>query len=129
MKIECVTPTFKSGDACLVTNYRPISVLPSFSKILERIMYNRVYHFLTEKEWSKKQFCFQSLDSTGHAILQLSNQISNYFNEKQFTLQVFIDFSKAFNMVEHKILIHKSEKYGINHQYIDWCKGYLNSRK
>ena len=101
--------------------YRPIRVLPCFSKILERIMYNRVYYFLTEnKILFEKQIDFQAAHSTEYAILQLSNRISHLFNEKQFILGVFIDFSKAFDAVDHKILIKKLEKYGIKHQYISW---------
>ena len=71
-----VTPILKSGDEYLLTNYRPTSVLPCFSKILDRIMFNRVYDFLTEnKMLYEKQFGFQSAHSTEYAILQLSNEI------------------------------------------------------
>ena len=81
-------------------------------------MYSRVYDFLTEGK---------SSHSTEHSILQLSNQISNYFNEDQFTLGFFIDFPKAFDMVDQKILIKKLEKYGIKRQYIDLFRSYLKS--
>ena len=108
MKIECVAPNFKSSGENLLTNYKLISVLPCFSKILDRIMYNKVYGFLTEnKILCEKQFGFQSSHSTEHAIMQLSNQISNSFNEKQFTFGVFIDFSKALDALDHKILFEK----------------------
>ena len=93
MNFACVNPIFKSGDEYLLTNYRPISILPCFSKILEHIMYNRVYDFLTEnKILFEKQFGFQSSHSTEHETLKLFSQISNSFNKKQFTLAVFIDF-------------------------------------
>ena len=89
---------------------------------------HRIYDFITEnKILYEKQFGFQSSHSTEHAILKLSNRISNSFNEKQFTLGVFID--KPFDTMDHKILIKKLEKYGIKHQYIDWFKSYLNSQK
>ena len=106
MKISRVIP--KSGDEYLLLNYRPISVLPYFSKLLEHIMCNRTYDFLIEnKTLYEKQFGFHSSNSTEPAILQLSNQISNSFNEKQFTLGVFINFSKASDTVYHNILTKK----------------------
>ena len=130
MKIACVTPILKSGEEYLLTNYRPISVLQCSSKILERIMYNRVYNVLTEnKILYEKQLGFQSSHSTDHAVLQLSTRIFTSFNEKQFTLGVFIDFSKAFGTVDHKTLIKKLEKCETKHRYIDWFKSYLNFQK
>ena len=76
LKIVRVTPIFKKGNNTLVTNYRPISVLPSFSKLLERIMYDRLYKILLENNiLYQKQFGFQNAHSTEHVILQLVNQI------------------------------------------------------
>ena len=72
MKIAKVTPVFKAGKKELVSNYRPISVLPCFSKILEKIMYNRVYKYLTENNLLfQKQFGFREGHSTSHAIVNL----------------------------------------------------------
>ena len=77
LKIAKVTPVFKSGDVSLLGNYRPISVLPTFSKILEKIMYNRVYTFLRSNTLLyAKQFGFQKNTSTEHAIIQLVNDIT-----------------------------------------------------
>ena len=98
LKIAKVTPIFKIGDESLLMNYRPISVLPVFSKILERIMYNRTYKYLTEnKLLYAKQFGFQRNSSTEHAILQLTNDISEAFDSGKLTLGIFIDLSKAFD--------------------------------
>ena len=106
MKTACVTPIFKSGYEYLLTNYRPISVLPCFSEILGCIMYNRVYGFLRENNiLYEKHFGFQAVHSTEYAILQLSNLISN-----RFTLGGFVDFSKAFDTVDYKIQIKKLGK-------------------
>ena len=80
LKIAKVTPVYKSGDAENVTNYRPISVLSVFSKILERMMYNRIYKLLKSNNLLfNKQFGFQLNNSTEHAILQLVNDISSSF--------------------------------------------------
>ena len=90
-KIAHVVPIFKSGDETLLTNYRPISVLPCFSKILDHIMYNTLYNFVIKNNiLYKKQFGFQANDSTDHAIIQLVDQIHSSFKENKFTIGVFI---------------------------------------
>ena len=130
LKIARVTPIFKSGDETLLNNYRPISVLPCFSKLLERIMYNRLYSFLQENNLLyEKQFGFQASHSTEHAIIDLLNQIYESFNKNEFTVGVFIDLSKAFDTVNHDILIEKLACYGIKNKNIEWFKSYLTSRK
>ena len=91
LKIARVTPVFKAGKENEVGNYRPISILPCFSKILERIMYNRLFKYLTTNEiLYKKQFGFQEGHSTEHAIMQLIDNINSNFEKNHFTLGVFI---------------------------------------
>ena len=111
-------------------NYRPISVLPCFSKILERIIYNRLYKYLTDNNiLYKKQFGFQTRHSTEHAIIQLVDQINSNFEKDQYTLGVFIDLSKAFDTVDHKILIAKLENYGMKGINLLWFKSHQENRK
>ena len=110
LKIARVTPIYKADDVNEIGNYRPISVLPCFSKILERIMYNRLFKYLTTNEiLHKKQFGFQKGHSTEHAIIQLIDQINNSFEKNHFTLVILVDLSKAFDTIDHRILVKKIE--------------------
>ena len=130
MKIACVTPIFKKGDKSNVSNYRPISVLPCFSKILERIMYNRLYSYLTQNNLLyDKQFGFQKQHSTEHALMNSINKIADGFDNNLFTLGVFIDLSKAFDTVDHDILLEKLNNYGVKNKNLAWFKDYLTNRK
>ena len=130
LKIARVKPIFKAGDTTELGNYRPVSVLPIFSKLLERIMYNRVYDFLKQNNIIySKQFGFQKNTSTEHAILQLIDEITNSFSKREYTLGIFIDLSKAFDTVDHKILLSKLDLYGIRGTTKKWFKDYLNNRK
>ncbi|XP_065683499.1 uncharacterized protein LOC136096317 [Hydra vulgaris] len=91
LKIAKVTPIYKDGDQSQITNYRPISVLSVFSKILERIMYNRIYkHFDKNNLLYVNQFGFKKDSSTGHAIIQLVNEISKSFEQSKYTLGIFL---------------------------------------
>ena len=130
MKIAKVSPIFKKGDKSILSNYRPISVLPCFSKILERIMYNRLYAYLAENNiLFNKQFGFRAGHSTEHALLELIDQISDSFNDKSYFLGIFIDLSKAFDTVDHKILLKKLQHYGIKGKNLSWFESYLTGRK
>ena len=125
LKIVWVTLIFKKGKNTLVTNYRPISFLPCFSKLLERIMYNRLYNNILYQ----KQFGFQNAHSTEHAILQLVNQITDAFRQGIYTLGIFVDFSKSFDTVIHNILLEKLKAYGIQSENLKWFRSYLSQRQ
>ena len=130
LKIARVSPVYKKDEEFLLTNYRPISAPPCLSKLLERIMYNRLFKYLSENSiLYKTQFGFQTPHSTEHAILLLVNQLYQSFDESKFTLGIFIDLSKAFDTVDHKILTKKLELYGIKDCNLRWFESYLSNRK
>ena len=130
LKIARVTPICKGDDSSDVGNYIPISVLPCFSKILEPIMYNRLYKYLIESNiLYSKQFDFQNSHSNDHAVIQLVDQIIEPFENNKYTLGVFIDLSKPFDTVDHSILLKKLELYGIMDRNHGWLKSYLSNRR
>ena len=121
MKIAKLTPVFKGGDSADLSNYHPISVLSCFFKILERLMYNRLYrHLSNSKILYPKQSGFQKGHSTASALLQLVDQIYKSFERDEYTIGVFIDLSKAFDTIDHYILLKKLEIYGISGTHIHW---------
>ena len=130
LKIARVIPLYNAGHPANISNYRPISVLPCFSKMLERIMYNRLYKYLTtEKILYPKQFGFQRGHSTEHTIVKLANQIYESFERNQYKLGVFIDLSKAFHTVNHSVLFKKLQMYGIRGVKLAWFCSYFSNRK
>ena len=93
-------------------------------------MYNRLYNFLVENNiLYQKQFGFQNARTTEHAILQLMNQITEAFSQGKYTLGIFIDLSKAFDTVNHSILLQKLKAYGIQSENLKWFRSYLSNRK
>ena len=130
LKIAKVIPIFKKGEKTEVSNYRPISILPCFSKILERIMYNRLYSYIMQHNLlSDSQFGFQAKHSTDHALLKFVQDISDNFEQNMYTVAVFIDLTKAFDTVNHKILLSKLKRYGVDGNYLKLFKSYLSKRK
>ena len=94
LKVAKVSPIFKVGNIEEIGNYRPISVLPIFSKVLERIMYSRTYQYFKENDmFFSKQFSFQVNNST-HAILNLTDDILTSFEKVQFILGVLLIYQK-----------------------------------
>ena len=105
LKIARVVPLFKAGDKSIFSNYRPISLLPSFSKILEKLVYNRLIDYLSKyKKLSASQFGFRKYHSTEYALALLYDKISSAIDSNEATVGTFIDLSKAFDTVNHQIL-------------------------
>ena len=125
-----VIQVFKKGDKGKVENYGPISILPVFSKVLESIMYNRLYeYFMSNNLHHENKFGFQINNSTEHAILQFKRDIAQNFENGKFTLGVFIDLSKDFDTVDYQILLKKLKHYGVDEKTLAWLQSYLFKRK
>ena len=130
LKIARVTPIHKAGDTKCLTNYRPISVLPIFSKISEKLINTRLLDFLTKYSiLSNSQYGFRPKLSTSMALLQLVEDLSRAMDEGDYAVGVFIDLAKAFDTVNHGILLSKLEHYGIRGRPLEWFKSYLSNRQ
>jgi hypothetical protein len=130
MKLANVVPIFKSGDDSIFTNYRPVSVLPIFSKILERLMYNRLIDFINKHNLLYEyQFGFRKKYSTNMALIALVDRVSSALDNGKNVIGLFLDFSKAFDTVDHHILLLKLQNYGIRGTAHDWLKHYLSDRE
>jgi exonuclease III len=130
LKYGKITPIHKRGSPSLVKNYRPICVLSTLSKIFEKSIYLRLIKYLDKFSIiSNNQYGFQKGTSTVDAILQLTEYIYNALNLKKHVLSIFIDLQKAFDTVNHKILLQKLSCYGIRGLPLTLFTSYMCDRK
>ena len=129
-KTAKVIPIHKKGEKDKLDNYRPISILPSLSKILERLISKRLLSFLNKHSFFyNSQYGFRKHMSTELALLELHNILLKNINNNDITCGLFIDLKKAFDTIDHKILLHKLEFNGIRGLALNWFKNYLHNRK
>ena len=130
MKKADVVPLFKSKDHQESNNYRPISLLLTLSKLLEKIMYKRTYNFLESTgQIYKSQYGFRTSHSCENAICELVSEIIKGKQDGMHTLAVCLDLSKAFDSLEHDVLLKKLYKCGIRGVAYNWFESYLNGRQ
>ena len=128
-KMATIIPLPKDGDTSLPNNFRPISLLPIPGKIIERIMYNRlIKHLDLNHILVDNQGGFRKNNSTINSVSKFIHEIYTSINDKEITLSTFIDFSKAFDTVNHEILLQKLHLMGIKNVNFDWLSSYLTNR-
>ena len=124
-----VIPLYKGKERDLCMNYRPISLLLTISKILEKIMYKRTYDFLDgNRQFYNSQYGFRSKHSCENVICELVGHVVKGHEKKEHTAAIFLDLSKAFDTLDHKLLLQKLELYGIRGTPLNWFTSYLNNR-
>ena len=129
LKKAVVLPLFKKDDPEIMSNYRPISILPMLSKIIEKCIKTRLVHYFTRNNlFNKIQFGFLAGKSTQDAMIHLTEKIYSNLHDKLSTIAVFIDFSKCFDTLNRDILIKKLEIYGVRGVPLDLLKSYLENR-
>ena len=130
MKTAKIIPIYNKGDTSDLKNYRPISILTSFSKIFEKIIYVRLLQYLDEFDiLNDSQYGFRCGRSTCDAILKLTDHILQEFDKKCYSIAVFLDLKKAFETVNHSILLQKLASIGLSDLAICWFQSYLTGRK
>ncbi|KAL5249657.1 hypothetical protein ACHWQZ_G018500 [Mnemiopsis leidyi] len=129
LKIAKVIPIHKGGSKTEVSNYRPISLLGSMSKVYEKLMHSRVLDFLDKNNsLFENQYGFRPGRSCEHALLNAQNSILHSLNKNQVSLLLLLDYSKAFDLLDHETLLRKLEHYGIRGIVKEWFRSYLTNR-
>ncbi len=130
LKTALITPVFKANENNEFKNYRPISVLTCFSKLLEKLMYKRLIKFIEKNRMlTHHQYGFRENRSTELAIIELTSELTKAIDNGEFTIGIFLDLSKAFDTINHRILIQKLEHYDIRGVAQLWFQNYLTNRK
>lgn len=130
LKLSKVTPIDKGGDISDAANFRPISTLSFFAQILEKLVYKQLINYIEKYDiLCQFQIGFRKGRSTEQAIAEITDNLKKAIDNNLFTCGVFLDFAKAFDTVNHNILLTKMEKYGIRGLPLQWFTNYLTNRQ
>lgn len=130
LKMGCVRPIFKKGKKDEYSNYRPITLLPSVDKIVEKFICEQMHTYFRKHDVIyTNQFGFQQGKGTAELLSKFIDEVNEYLNDKNNVLVLFIDFSRAFDTLDHTKLIKKLDECGIRGPLLNWCKNYLQDRK
>lgn len=128
LKVARVVPIYKKGDQELLSNYRPISVISPISKVLEKVMFIRLTSYMKNKLYDG-QYGFRTQRSTSDAVMEFTGKVLNGFEQNEITIATFIDLSKAFDTIDHEVMLKKLQYYGVRGKVLQWFKSYLKDRK
>ena len=130
MKVAEVIPLYKGNERDLVVNYRPLSLLMTISKVLEKLIYIHLYKYLEKNNiLFDSQYGFRTKQSCEHAISELISKLLHSKEDGKKSSVLFLDLSKAFDTLNHSILLGKLDSYGIRGTQLNWFKSYLDRRK
>lgn len=130
LKVSKVSPIHKSGPTNIIDNYRPISVVPTLSKVIEIILKKRIINYISNcVHFDEYQYGFQEKSSTLSATIDFINHIASALDDKYYTLAVFVDLRKAFDVVDFSILLRKIQEMGIRGTALSLIKTYLQGRE
>ena len=130
LKIAKVLPVFKKDDVTLMDNYRPISLLTSISKLFEKVVFTQLHDYFHKNQlFYSSQYGFRKLHSTEFAALELTDRTLKYIDDRDVSLAIFMDLSKAFDTLVHHILLKKLNYYGIEGPALVWFSSYLTGRQ
>ena len=129
LKDGCITPIYKGGQKNEFNNYRPVCSLLPFSKIFERVLYNRMISYIDKQNiLSKNQFGFRKGLSTENAVINFIDKIYTGLEKRQHTAAIFMDLSKAFDVLDHQILAIKLEHYGFRGKFLELILNFVSNR-
>ena len=129
LKCSEIRPIYKSSSKAHCTNYRPVALLSPFAKLLEKCIYTRINNFfISNNLFFSNQFGFQKQSSTENAVLQIHQQLLESLEERKISCSIFVDLRKAFDTVDHEILLYKLEKYGVRGLPFNLLKCYFTNR-
>ena len=130
LKVARITPIYKGGAHSDLGNYRPISILPTFSKIYEKVVYAQLDKYIAKNNiLNNSQYGFRNKMSTTHAITNHLTYLYDKLEHDNFVMSIFVDFKKAFDCVDHDILLSKLRYYGIRGLPYNWFQSYLQDRR